>query len=476
MQTAFSVALFILAIFIFWSSPKEKLNQWCSAAVVFFFFGVVKQAVMFEIFPTIQNSFQVYSLQEKFAPFHNIFTWVIYTLGMPTMAVAGCYFGYIDCDRKHKYLKIMMYIPGALLLVFFSPLKFIEYQIANQPFWITYTLYNLTFGVIIAIVSIRGILIDKKALYSGSIVKKKHNRRKQEAMILLPSLYIWFLSVFPLNLIRVSGLDVLVDFVHIWRFNLVTIIACIIGAIFLAVRGGGFLGIKIVPTHYNNMHGNDFLDNLIHRIKSETSYLNVKIDKMKADLESSQNTDDLNSSMEELSSKMLALHTLSKKVSRYTGSIKLEKESVRLIDMLNEAKRNDIEIIMEINENTWIKCDKNLMIEVFKDIIDNSVQAMQVNDLHEMGIILIIEKLDRNGYMLMFKDNGTGIPLNELDRIFDPGVTTKNKEYNSGMGLANCKKVINSHDGNIYAENNQNPPGATIIIELPSKMVDKERR
>lgn len=481
MQTAFSVAALLFAIFIFAANPKEKVNQWCSIATIFFFLGIFKQAVMFEIIPLIQNTFGAYGLAESFAPLHNIFTWVIYTLGMPTMTIGGCYFGYIDFDRKFRIFKYIIYIPGMFLMLFFSPLKFIGYQPVNKPFWITYTAYNFAFGAIIAIVTARGIRIDRKALDEGSILKKKQNQRKREAMILLPTLYFWLFSVFPVNLLNVLGLDAFGKLLQMWQLNLVIMLLCIFGIIFSAVKGDGFLGIKIIPTRYSHnlkMPIDDFMSNLTHRIKSDTSYMSVKTEKIR-DMVKSGRIDgvcgEINENIEELSGKIQALNNLARKFNRYSNTIDLENQSAGLKDLLNEAKRHEAKIYIEIVEDVRLECDKSLMVEVFKDIIDNGVQAIQAKNAPaetEKGKIVISGAYEKNKYKISFKDNGTGIPPGKLENIFDPGVTTKNKEFNSGLGLANCKKVIAKHGGNIYAENNGEEGGATIIIELPSKIAE----
>lgn len=486
MQTAFSIALLILAIFIFGANPKEKVNQWSSVAIIFFFLGVVKQAVMVEIIPAIQNSFDIYGLEKSFGPLHNIFTWVIYTLAMPTMAIAGFYFGYIDLDRKLKKIKYMMYIPGIFLLLFFSPLKFIEYQPVSKPFWIVYTAYNLIFEIVLAVVVIRGIRIDKKALNEGSILKKKRNQRKREAIILLPPLYIWFFSVFPINLFHVLGLGKFGDLLQIWQLNLIAILLCIAGAVFLSVKGEGFLGIKIIPTRYSHnlkMPVNDFMSNLTHRIKSDTTYMSVKADKIKEALAGGKDIESISGeitvNIDELIHKIQVLNNLAKKSNRYSNTIDIEIESVNLKNLFAEAAKYDTEICVNIGGDIFLECDKNLMSEVFKDIIENGIQAIHTKNAaapeENKGKIVITGAYEKNKYKIKFKDNGVGIPPNKLDAIFDPGVTTKNKEFNSGLGLANCKKVINKHGGNIYAENNGETSGATITIELPAKTVTAEK-
>jgi len=469
-QTAFSISLLVLAVFIFWSNPKEKMNQWCSVALTFFFFGVVKQAIMFEIIPQIQDIFGENSLADRFDPLHNIFTWIIYTLATPTMTVAGCYFGYIDLDKKYRIWKYVIFVPGILLLFFFSPLEFIAYQPVSISFWVTYTVYNLIFGILLAIFVLRGIRKDKEFLKEGSILKKKRNRKLQEALLLLPPQYIWFLSVFPVNLLNVLGLSAFGKYLQIWQINLVVVLLSIIGVIVLAVYGEGSFGIKIVPTRYSYTHkmpNDEFMGNFSHRVKSDTSYMSVLANKIKDSLSSDKDSKgilkEINGNIDELLSDIETLNNLSRKFNRYSNKVELEKKTNKLISLLNESIRDGVEIRMQVDENLYLECDKVLMIEVFKDIIENSIQAIQARNMTEeiKGEIVIIGSYDRNKYKMKFVNNGIGILPNKIDSIFDVGMTTKNKEFNSGLGLANCKKVISKHGGRIFAENNDNGEAAS---------------
>ncbi len=66
---------------------------------------------------------------------------------------------------------------------------------------------------------------------------------------------------------------------------------------------------------------------------------------------------------------------------------------------------------------------------------------------------------------ITFEDNGPGLPAAELDRIFEPYVTTK--ERGTGLGLAIVKKIVEEHGGYIRAENRAEG-GARITLRLPA--------
>ena len=60
-------------------------------------------------------------------------------------------------------------------------------------------------------------------------------------------------------------------------------------------------------------------------------------------------------------------------------------------------------------------------------------------------------------------DGGRGIPEEDLERIFEPFVSSKSAGL--GLGLAVCRTIVQTHDGRLWAENNEGP-GATLHLEL----------
>ena len=62
-------------------------------------------------------------------------------------------------------------------------------------------------------------------------------------------------------------------------------------------------------------------------------------------------------------------------------------------------------------------------------------------------------------------DNGTGIKEDQLEKIFEPYVTTKAK--GTGLGLAIVKKIIEDHGGAIWVDTGRKV-GAGFIIQLPA--------
>jgi len=62
------------------------------------------------------------------------------------------------------------------------------------------------------------------------------------------------------------------------------------------------------------------------------------------------------------------------------------------------------------------------------------------------------------------KDEGPGFPLEMLNRLFEPYVTSKTK--GTGLGLAIVKKIVEEHNGTVSVKNRVHR-GAVAIVQIP---------
>ncbi|HVH11160.1 MAG TPA: PAS domain S-box protein [Gemmatimonadales bacterium] len=109
--------------------------------------------------------------------------------------------------------------------------------------------------------------------------------------------------------------------------------------------------------------------------------------------------------------------------------------------------------------------DAHQLQQVFLNLITNAEQAMERSERDKQR--LIVHTRCTGGVIRMeVEDTGPGIPLNLLERIFNPFFTTKPTGSGTGLGLSISLGIVREHEGRIWAENTAQG-GARFVIELP---------
>jgi signal transduction histidine kinase len=109
-----------------------------------------------------------------------------------------------------------------------------------------------------------------------------------------------------------------------------------------------------------------------------------------------------------------------------------------------------------------VRGDGNQLMQVFFNIINNAVDAMEAA---KGGVLTIKTLRDRGHVITLFSDTGPG--LKEPHRVFDPFYTTKPVGKGTGLGLSICFGIVQEHGGKIMCYNSQQG-GAVFRVELPA--------
>jgi PAS domain S-box-containing protein len=102
--------------------------------------------------------------------------------------------------------------------------------------------------------------------------------------------------------------------------------------------------------------------------------------------------------------------------------------------------------------------------QVFLNLIVNAETEMKL--AHNKGKLLISTQKSDDTIHVSFKDNGPGIPKDNLEKIFDPFFTTREVGEGAGLGLSICYGILKEHNGRIWVESKPRQ-GATFNVELP---------
>ncbi len=129
--------------------------------------------------------------------------------------------------------------------------------------------------------------------------------------------------------------------------------------------------------------------------------------------------------------------------------------------------------LFTIPQALWsAEVDKGQISQVFNNLIINSVHAMPkggaISIVFENAVLQEhnAQGLNAGDYLrITVSDEGTGIPEEIRDKIFEPYFTTKTG--GSGLGLATVLSIIHRHEGRVSAES-KHGNGATFLIYLPA--------
>lgn len=129
--------------------------------------------------------------------------------------------------------------------------------------------------------------------------------------------------------------------------------------------------------------------------------------------------------------------------------------------LLHNRLKNKIEVVKEYGNIPEIWCYPNQLNQVFMNILVNAIDAIP-----ETGTIKITTYSDNQYVNIKIKDSGIGIPPENINKIFDPGFTTKGVGIGTGLGLAIVYKIIQNHKGRIFVNSEVNK-GTEFHIQIP---------
>ncbi|MGD8484059.1 MAG: sensor histidine kinase [Thioalkalispiraceae bacterium] len=121
----------------------------------------------------------------------------------------------------------------------------------------------------------------------------------------------------------------------------------------------------------------------------------------------------------------------------------------------------DITLHTQIKSPLIMQGDKNLLQQVFVNILLNAIQATPAG-----SSIFIQADIKQGEVVIEVLDQGRGIDAKSASKIFDPFFTTKPEGEGTGLGLSVSYGIINKHGGSIQIDNTDNA-GASVLIRLP---------
>lgn len=116
----------------------------------------------------------------------------------------------------------------------------------------------------------------------------------------------------------------------------------------------------------------------------------------------------------------------------------------------------------EIDENLMIKAFKIHFVQIFQNLISNSIKYID----KAKGLIVIRAQVQNGFYRLEVEDNGMGISMDQREKIFQLFKTSGNSKDETGVGLSIVQKIVQLNEGYIWLESTPGE-GAHFFVEIP---------
>jgi signal transduction histidine kinase len=111
-----------------------------------------------------------------------------------------------------------------------------------------------------------------------------------------------------------------------------------------------------------------------------------------------------------------------------------------------------------------VYADRAQIRQVLVNLLVNAIESVAETQDQPRRVIVRSTSLDGRGARVEVSDSGPGISPGQLDRIFEPFVTTK--PAGTGLGLPICRTIIEEHGGRLWVALGEGD-GATFTLELP---------
>jgi PAS domain S-box-containing protein len=192
---------------------------------------------------------------------------------------------------------------------------------------------------------------------------------------------------------------------------------------------------------------------LVHEIRNPLSAMDINLQLLEERLGSRSEDPEIGRYLEIISTETRRLNEVLRNAQVFSKPESPDLETIDLHQIIDqvvflikeEALRKKIEISESLQaKHSMVKADPDQMKQVFLNLFKNSIEAMS-----EGGKFEVLSRNDGQGKIIGVElvDTGSGIPMANLQDVFDPYFTTKKK--GTGLGLSVVHNIISQHGGTI---------------------------
>lgn len=225
----------------------------------------------------------------------------------------------------------------------------------------------------------------------------------------------------------------------------------------------------------------EFVANVSHELRTPLTSMNSYIEALEEGAWKDENlapsflsvTREETERMIRLVNDLLQLSKMDNETEQITKEIVDFNMFINKIINRHEMAEKDTTFVREIpNETIFTEIDPDKMTQVFDNVITNAMKYSRGDKRVEFHVK---QNALYNRMTIRIKDNGIGIPINKVDKIFDRfyrvDKARTRKMGGTGLGLAISKEIVEAHNGRIWA-NSVEGQGTSIFITLPCEVID----
>ena len=157
---------------------------------------------------------------------------------------------------------------------------------------------------------------------------------------------------------------------------------------------------------------------------------------------------DIREGVERVSQIVIDLRQFTRDESGTTGDADLSEVVGRASRMVGHQLGKEITFNVTAPEHSLIRGNANQLVQVFINLFQNSIDAIQqrvASHGGDPGTIDVAIEPAGGGWQIMVQDNGIGIPPEDMQKIFDPFFTSKDVGKGMGLGLSITHQILQSH-------------------------------
>ncbi|HEU4578423.1 MAG TPA: response regulator [Polyangiaceae bacterium] len=150
----------------------------------------------------------------------------------------------------------------------------------------------------------------------------------------------------------------------------------------------------------------------------------------------------------------------------HRGAVEVQRVLESSLRMAWNEIRHRARLIKDYSEVPAVEANEARLGQVFLNLIVNAAQAIREGDA-DHNQIRVSTRQDRDGNIVTeIRDSGTGIPAENLTRIFDAFFTTKPVGVGTGLGLSICHRIVSGLGGSLEVESEVGK-GSVFRVVLP---------